>query len=138
MLWEKMFIQFADTVPQMALFSCVTNDLLVYLLYLLWYQLLLITWVNSLELVFYCVVIYCTVTVNIGYLNAKHVLSPFVVVMCRKELISELHQDERQQQNTSRLIQEHTKLLDENKSLSTYFHICKNKLERIQSQQQTS
>uniref|UniRef100_A0A4W5R1H4 Mitogen-activated protein kinase kinase kinase 7 n=1 Tax=Hucho hucho TaxID=62062 RepID=A0A4W5R1H4_9TELE len=54
------------------------------------------------------------------------------------ELISELHQDERQQQNTSRLIQEHTKLLDENKSLSTYFHICKNKLERIQSQQQTS
>uniref|UniRef100_A0A674EES4 Mitogen-activated protein kinase kinase kinase 7 n=1 Tax=Salmo trutta TaxID=8032 RepID=A0A674EES4_SALTR len=56
----------------------------------------------------------------------------------KKELISELHQDERQQQNTSRLIQEHTKLLDENKSLSTYFHICKNKLERIQSQQQTS
>uniref|UniRef100_A0A8C7FEL0 Mitogen-activated protein kinase kinase kinase 7 n=1 Tax=Oncorhynchus kisutch TaxID=8019 RepID=A0A8C7FEL0_ONCKI len=56
----------------------------------------------------------------------------------KKELISELHQDERQQQNTSRLIQEHNKLLDENKSLSTYFHVCKNKLERIQSQQQTS
>lgn len=50
MLWQKMFIQFADTVPQMALYSSVTNDLLVYLLYLLWYQLLL-TWVNSLEFV---------------------------------------------------------------------------------------
>uniref|UniRef100_A0A8C7L151 Mitogen-activated protein kinase kinase kinase 7 n=1 Tax=Oncorhynchus kisutch TaxID=8019 RepID=A0A8C7L151_ONCKI len=54
----------------------------------------------------------------------------------KKELISELDQDEREQQNTSRLVQEHNKLLDENKSLSTYFHICKNKLERIQSQQQ--
>lgn len=84
------------------------------------------------------VVISCRVSVNVGYLNAKHVLSPFVVAMCRKELISELDQDEREQQNTSRLVQEHNKLLDENKSLSTYFHICKNKLERIQSQQQTS
>ncbi|KAK6307074.1 hypothetical protein J4Q44_G00222220 [Coregonus suidteri] len=56
----------------------------------------------------------------------------------KKELISELHQDEKEQQNTSRLIQEHTKLFDENKSLSTYFHICKNKLERIQSRQQKS
>uniref|UniRef100_A0A3P8ZC97 Mitogen-activated protein kinase kinase kinase 7 n=1 Tax=Esox lucius TaxID=8010 RepID=A0A3P8ZC97_ESOLU len=54
----------------------------------------------------------------------------------KKELISELDQDEREQQNTSRLVQEHNKLLDENKSLSTYFHICKSKLERIQNQQQ--
>ncbi|KAJ7988942.1 hypothetical protein DPEC_G00314420 [Dallia pectoralis] len=54
----------------------------------------------------------------------------------KKELISELDQDEREQQNTSRLVQEHDKLLDENKSLSTYFHMCKSKLERIQSQQQ--
>ncbi|KAL0969300.1 hypothetical protein UPYG_G00225240 [Umbra pygmaea] len=56
----------------------------------------------------------------------------------KKELISELDQDEREQQNTSRLVQEHNKLLDENKSLSTYFHICKSKLEQIQSQQQQS
>lgn len=54
----------------------------------------------------------------------------------RKELIAELDQDEKEQQNTSRLVQEHKKLLDENKSLSMYFQNCKKQLELIRVQQQ--
>ncbi|KAK6490134.1 mitogen-activated protein kinase kinase kinase 7-like isoform X1 [Huso huso] len=53
----------------------------------------------------------------------------------KNELIAELDQDEKDQQNTSRLVQEHKKLLDENKSLSTYFHQCKKQLELIRAQQ---
>lgn len=56
--------------------------------------------------------------------------------MCRKELIAELDQDEKDQQNTSRLVQEHKKLLEENKSLSTYYQKCKKQLELIRVQQQ--
>lgn len=55
---------------------------------------------------------------------------------CRKELIAELDQDEKDQQNTSRLVQEHKKLLDENKSLSMYYQNCKKQLELIRVQQQ--
>ncbi|XP_069462562.1 mitogen-activated protein kinase kinase kinase 7 isoform X4 [Ambystoma mexicanum] len=54
----------------------------------------------------------------------------------RQELVAELDQDEKDQQNTSRLVQEHKKLLDENKSLSTYYQQCKKQLEVIRSQQQ--
>ncbi|OCT78257.1 hypothetical protein XELAEV_18029365mg [Xenopus laevis] len=54
----------------------------------------------------------------------------------KQELIAELDQDEKDQQNTSRLVQEHKKLLDENKSLSTYYQQCKKQLEVIRSQQQ--
>ncbi|KAK1171902.1 mitogen-activated protein kinase kinase kinase 7-like isoform X1 [Acipenser oxyrinchus oxyrinchus] len=53
----------------------------------------------------------------------------------KNELIAELDQDEKDQQNTSRLVQEHKKLLDENKSLSTYFQQCKKQLELIRAQQ---
>ncbi|KAM4771427.1 mitogen-activated protein kinase kinase kinase 7 isoform 1-T1 [Rhinophrynus dorsalis] len=54
----------------------------------------------------------------------------------KQELIAELDQDEKDQQNTSRLVQEHKKLLDENKSLSTYYQQCKKQLDVIRSQQQ--
>ncbi|EPY73488.1 mitogen-activated protein kinase kinase kinase 7 isoform B [Camelus ferus] len=53
-----------------------------------------------------------------------------------QELVAELDQDEKDQQNTSRLVQEHKKLLDENKSLSTYYQQCKKQLDVIRSQQQ--
>lgn len=54
----------------------------------------------------------------------------------RKELIAELDQDEKDQQNACRLAQEHKKLLEENKSLSTYYQQCKKQLELIRAQQQ--
>ncbi|XP_078068790.1 mitogen-activated protein kinase kinase kinase 7 isoform X1 [Mustelus asterias] len=54
----------------------------------------------------------------------------------KQELIAELDQDEKDQQNTSRLVQEHKKLLEENKSLSTYYQQCKKQLEYIRAQQQ--
>ncbi|XP_061479334.1 mitogen-activated protein kinase kinase kinase 7 isoform X1 [Rhineura floridana] len=54
----------------------------------------------------------------------------------KQELIAELDQDEKDQQNTSRLVQEHKKLLDENKSLSAYYQQCKKQLEVIRNQQQ--
>lgn len=60
----------------------------------------------------------------------------FPLCLCRKELIAELDQDEKDQQNTSRLVQEHKKLLEENKSLSTYYQKCKKQLELIRVQQQ--
>lgn len=56
--------------------------------------------------------------------------------LCRKELIAELDQDEKDQQNACRLAQEHKKLLEENKSLSTYYQKCKKQLELIRAQQQ--
>lgn len=59
-----------------------------------------------------------------------------LVFVFRQELVAELDQDEKDQQNTSRLVQEHKKLLDENKSLSTYYQQCKKQLEVIRSQQQ--
>lgn len=60
----------------------------------------------------------------------------YVAFIFRQELVAELDQDEKDQQNTSRLVQEHKKLLDENKSLSTYYQQCKKQLDVIRSQQQ--
>ncbi|XP_047243647.1 mitogen-activated protein kinase kinase kinase 7 isoform X2 [Girardinichthys multiradiatus] len=59
-----------------------------------------------------------------------------LLIQRKKELIAELDQDEKDQQNTSRLVQEHKKLLEENKSLSTYYQKCKKQLELIRMQQQ--
>ncbi|XP_077444076.1 mitogen-activated protein kinase kinase kinase 7 isoform X1 [Stigmatopora argus] len=59
-----------------------------------------------------------------------------LLIQRKKELIAELDQDEKDQQNTSRLVQEHKKLLEENKSLSTYYQKCKKQLEVIRCQQQ--
>ncbi|XP_029318632.1 mitogen-activated protein kinase kinase kinase 7 isoform X1 [Cottoperca gobio] len=59
-----------------------------------------------------------------------------LLIQRKKELIAELDQDEKDQQNTSRLVQEHKKLLEENKSLSTYYQKSKKQLELIRVQQQ--
>ncbi|XP_010772262.1 mitogen-activated protein kinase kinase kinase 7 [Notothenia coriiceps] len=59
-----------------------------------------------------------------------------LLIQRKKELIAELDQDEKDQQNTSRLVQEHKKLLEENKSLSTYYQKCKRQLDLIRVQQQ--
>lgn len=59
-----------------------------------------------------------------------------LLIQRKNELIAELDQDEKDQQNTSRLVQEHKKLLEENKSLSTYYQQCKKQLELIRAQQQ--
>ncbi|KAJ8377329.1 hypothetical protein AAFF_G00261140 [Aldrovandia affinis] len=59
-----------------------------------------------------------------------------LLIQRKKELISELDQDEKDQQNTSRLVQEHKKLVEENQSLSSCFHECKKRLELIRGQQQ--
>ncbi|XP_031437350.1 mitogen-activated protein kinase kinase kinase 7 isoform X2 [Clupea harengus] len=58
-----------------------------------------------------------------------------LLIQRKKELIAELDQDEKDQQNTSRLVQEHKKLLEENKSLSTYYQKCKKQLDLIRGQQ---
>ncbi|XP_056620078.1 mitogen-activated protein kinase kinase kinase 7 isoform X2 [Triplophysa dalaica] len=59
-----------------------------------------------------------------------------LLIQRKKELIAELDQDEKDQQNACRLAQEHKKLLEENKSLSTYYQKCKKQLELIRAQQQ--
>ncbi|XP_060739040.1 mitogen-activated protein kinase kinase kinase 7 isoform X1 [Tachysurus vachellii] len=59
-----------------------------------------------------------------------------LLIQRKNELIAELDQDEKDQQNTSRLVQEQKKLLEENKSLSTYFQQCKKQLDLIRAQQQ--
>uniref|UniRef100_A0A8C1NB55 Mitogen-activated protein kinase kinase kinase 7 n=2 Tax=Cyprinus carpio TaxID=7962 RepID=A0A8C1NB55_CYPCA len=59
-----------------------------------------------------------------------------LLIQRKKELIDELDQDEKDQQNACRLAQEHKKLLEENKSLSTYYQQCKKQLELIRAQQQ--
>uniref|UniRef100_A0A673BMZ6 Mitogen-activated protein kinase kinase kinase 7 n=1 Tax=Sphaeramia orbicularis TaxID=375764 RepID=A0A673BMZ6_9TELE len=59
-----------------------------------------------------------------------------LLIQREKELIAELDQDEKDQQNTSRLVQEHKKLLEENKSLATYYQNCKKQLDLIRVQQQ--
>uniref|UniRef100_A0A8C9U0Z0 Mitogen-activated protein kinase kinase kinase 7 n=1 Tax=Scleropages formosus TaxID=113540 RepID=A0A8C9U0Z0_SCLFO len=59
-----------------------------------------------------------------------------LLIQRKEELIAELDQDEKDQQNTSRLVQEHKKLVEENKSLSTYYQKCKKQLELIRAQQQ--
>ncbi|XP_051581151.1 mitogen-activated protein kinase kinase kinase 7-like isoform X1 [Myxocyprinus asiaticus] len=59
-----------------------------------------------------------------------------LLIQRKNELIAELDQDEKDQQNACRLAQEHKKLLEENKSLSTYYQQCKKQLELIRAQQQ--
>ncbi|XP_051510913.1 mitogen-activated protein kinase kinase kinase 7-like isoform X3 [Myxocyprinus asiaticus] len=59
-----------------------------------------------------------------------------LLIQRKNELIAELDQDEKNQQNACRLAQEHKKLLEENKSLSTYYQQCKKQLELIRAQQQ--
>ncbi|XP_058611638.1 mitogen-activated protein kinase kinase kinase 7 isoform X2 [Onychostoma macrolepis] len=59
-----------------------------------------------------------------------------LLIQRKNELIEELDQDEKDQQNACRLAQEHKKLLEENKSLSTYYQQCKKQLELIRAQQQ--
>ncbi|XP_061668960.1 mitogen-activated protein kinase kinase kinase 7 isoform X2 [Syngnathoides biaculeatus] len=59
-----------------------------------------------------------------------------LLIQRKKELIAELDQDEKDQQNTSRLVQEHKKLQEEKESLSTYYQKCKKQLELIRVQQQ--
>ncbi|XP_055041764.1 mitogen-activated protein kinase kinase kinase 7 isoform X2 [Misgurnus anguillicaudatus] len=59
-----------------------------------------------------------------------------LLIQRKNELIAELDQDEKDQQNACRLAQEHKKLLEENKSLSTYYQKCKKQLELIRAQQQ--
>ncbi|KAF1375218.1 hypothetical protein PFLUV_G00237220 [Perca fluviatilis] len=54
----------------------------------------------------------------------------------KQELMSELEQDQREQQTSSRLIQEHGKLLEDNSSLSAYCQGLKSKLSLIKSQNQ--
>lgn len=61
-----------------------------------------------------------------------------LLVQRRKEMTLELHQDEQEQQNVSLQVQEYSKLLEENKSLSAYFHRCQGQLELVQSQQHKS
>uniref|UniRef100_G3NSE7 Mitogen-activated protein kinase kinase kinase 7 n=1 Tax=Gasterosteus aculeatus aculeatus TaxID=481459 RepID=G3NSE7_GASAC len=72
-------------------------------------------------------------SIPMAYLTLDHQLQ---VRLLLKELIAELDQDEKDQQNTSRLVQEHKKLLEENKSLSTYYQKCKKQLDLIRVQQQ--
>ncbi|XP_032829515.1 mitogen-activated protein kinase kinase kinase 7 isoform X1 [Petromyzon marinus] len=65
------------------------------------------------------------------------VQTEIALLMQRKqELVAELEQDEKEQQNASRLVQEYKKLMEETKSLSSYHHKCKAQLERIRVQQQ--
>lgn len=52
----------------------------------------------------------------------------------KQELMAELEQDQREQQTSSRLIQEHSKLLEDNSSLLVYCQGLKSKLSLIKSQ----
>ncbi|XP_010771370.1 mitogen-activated protein kinase kinase kinase 7-like isoform X1 [Notothenia coriiceps] len=54
----------------------------------------------------------------------------------RESLMSELEQEQREQQSSSRLIQEHGKLLEDNSSLSAYCQTLRGKLSLVQSQNQ--
>ncbi|XP_030201351.1 mitogen-activated protein kinase kinase kinase 7 isoform X1 [Gadus morhua] len=70
------------------------------------------------------------------YLKVQTEIALLIQRKSRKELIAELDQDEKDQQTTSRLVQEHKKLLEENQSLATYYHKCKKQLDLIRVQQQ--
>ncbi|KAM3870860.1 mitogen-activated protein kinase kinase kinase 7-like [Diretmus argenteus] len=59
-----------------------------------------------------------------------------LLVQRKEELMSELEQDQRDQQNSTRLVQEHGKLLEDNGSLSACYQGLKRKLGLIQSQHQ--
>uniref|UniRef100_A0A4W6BQE4 Mitogen-activated protein kinase kinase kinase 7 n=1 Tax=Lates calcarifer TaxID=8187 RepID=A0A4W6BQE4_LATCA len=58
------------------------------------------------------------------------------LVRRKQELMSELERDQREQQTSSRLIQEHSKLLEDNSHLSAYHQGLKSKLSLIKSQNQ--
>lgn len=66
------------------------------------------------------------------YINRDVVLLPLL----RQELISELEQEQREQQTSSRLIQEHSKLVEDNNQLAAYRQSLRNKLSLIKSQDQ--
>lgn len=53
--------------------------------------------------------------------------------LCRKELMTELEQDEMEQQTSFRLIQERSNLLEDNSSLSAYCQGLKSKLSLMKS-----
>uniref|UniRef100_A0A667XNY9 Mitogen-activated protein kinase kinase kinase 7 n=1 Tax=Myripristis murdjan TaxID=586833 RepID=A0A667XNY9_9TELE len=59
-----------------------------------------------------------------------------ILVQRRKDLMCELEQDQREQQMSSRLVQEHSKLLEDNSSLSTYCQDLRSNLGLIMSQHQ--
>ncbi|XP_067351566.1 mitogen-activated protein kinase kinase kinase 7-like isoform X1 [Channa argus] len=58
------------------------------------------------------------------------------LVQRKQELMSELEQDQRENQTSSRLIQEHSKLLDDNNHLSACWQNLKSTFNRIKSQNQ--
>ncbi|XP_068999643.1 mitogen-activated protein kinase kinase kinase 7-like [Embiotoca jacksoni] len=58
------------------------------------------------------------------------------LVQRKQELVCELEQDQREQQTSSRLIQEHNKLLEDNSSLSAYCQGLRSKLGLVKSQNQ--
>ncbi|XP_010771371.1 mitogen-activated protein kinase kinase kinase 7-like isoform X2 [Notothenia coriiceps] len=65
------------------------------------------------------------------------VQSEITQLLLKKEsLMSELEQEQREQQSSSRLIQEHGKLLEDNSSLSAYCQTLRGKLSLVQSQNQ--
>uniref|UniRef100_A0A672YS98 Mitogen-activated protein kinase kinase kinase 7 n=1 Tax=Sphaeramia orbicularis TaxID=375764 RepID=A0A672YS98_9TELE len=68
------------------------------------------------------------------YLRVQSEIAHFV--RRKQELMSELEQDQREQQTSSRLIQEHGKLLEDNSSLSAYYQNLRGTLRLIQSQNQ--
>ncbi|XP_028250596.1 mitogen-activated protein kinase kinase kinase 7-like isoform X2 [Parambassis ranga] len=58
------------------------------------------------------------------------------LVRRKQELMSDLEQEQREQQTSSRLIQEYSKLLEENSNLSAFYEGLKSKLSLIKSQNQ--
>ncbi|KAA8583256.1 hypothetical protein FQN60_015802 [Etheostoma spectabile] len=82
-------------------------------------------------------------SIPMAYLTLDHQLQPLAPCPNSKESMAVFEQHckmaqeyLKDQQNTSRLVQEHKKLLEENKSLSTYYQKCKKQLELIRVQQQ--
>ncbi|XP_039992443.1 mitogen-activated protein kinase kinase kinase 7-like isoform X1 [Xiphias gladius] len=68
------------------------------------------------------------------YLKVQSEIAHFV--RRKQELMSELEQDQREQQTSSRLIQEHSKLVEDNSHLSAYHQGLKSKLSLIKGQNQ--
>lgn len=63
---------------------------------------------------------------------------PVIVLLLwsRQELMCELEQEQREQQVSSRLIQEHNKLLEDNGQLLAYKQDLKSKLSLLRNQEQ--
>lgn len=68
------------------------------------------------------------------YLRVQSEIAHFV--RRKQELMLELEQDQREQQTSSRLLQEHGKLLEDNSSLSAYYQNLRGTLRLIQGQNQ--